>query len=120
MQEVDKLPVELNDSEFEILCGPQPIPRFKHREVIGMPCSAMRVGGCALYVVKHSKNTFDGLKRAIQLGGDIDTIASICTGILSSRYGLESIPKFMIEKTEGIELLREIAGEFTEWLNNKR
>jgi len=117
LQEVDKLPAELNDSEFEMLCGPQPIPRFKHREVIGMPCSAMRVGGCALYVVKHSKDTYDGLKRAIQLGGDIDTIASISTGILAGRYGLESIPKFMIEKTEGIEMLKELADKFTDFLN---
>jgi ADP-ribosylglycohydrolase len=119
LQEVDKLPSELNDSEFEILCGPQPIPRFKHREVIGMPCSAMRVGGCALYVVKHAKDTFDGLKKAIKLGGDIDTIASICTGILAGRYGLESVPKFMIEKTEGKEMLKKVAGKFTDYLNKK-
>ena len=120
LQEIDKLSAELNNSEFEVLCGPQPIPTFKHREVIGMPCSAMRVGGCALYVVKHAKDTFDGLKKAIQLGGDIDTIVSICIGILAGRYGLESVPEFMIEKTEGIEMLKKVAGEFADYLNNNR
>tara|TARA_Y100000310_G_C20633124_1_gene789690 strand:+ start:815 stop:1789 length:975 start_codon:yes stop_codon:yes gene_type:complete len=117
LQEVDKLPAKLNDSEFKILCGSQPIPMFKHREVIGMPCSAMRVGGCALYVLKHVKDTFGGLKKAIQLGGDIDTIASICTGILAGRYGLESVPKFMIERTEGKEMLKDVATKFTVYLN---
>ncbi len=117
LEQVDKLPPELDNSEFEALCGPQPMPNFKHREVVGLPCSAMRVAGAALYVLKYSDSAFSGLKKAIQLGGDVDTVASICTGILAGKYGLNSIPKFMTEKTEGKEYLRKIASEFVAYLS---
>ena len=85
-----------------------------------MPCSAMRVGGCALYVVKHSIDTFSGLKMAIRLGGDIDTIASICTGILSGRYGLKTIPEFMMDKVEGKEKIKNLASKFADFVNKSQ
>lgn len=117
LEQVESLPPELNDSEFEILCGPQPIPAFKHKRVVGLPCSAMRVAGAALHIIKNSNDAFSGLKKAIRLGGDVDTIASICIGILAGRHGLDSVPKFMIEKTEGKERLRKLASEFANHLN---
>lgn len=121
LQSIDLLPPpsELSDSHYEILCGPQPIvaPRFLPG-INGLPSDAMLTGGAILYVLKHSKNAFEGLKNAVYLGGDVDTIASVCCGILSGLYGIESLPEFMIENVEGKKYLMEIAGEFEPHLNS--
>lgn len=116
LEEADQLrsPECLDDSAYEVLCGPQPIPWFanKGKELYGLPCSSMRTGISSLYIVKHAKDAFSGLKQAINLGGDVDSVAAICTGILAGRFGLGSIPPFMLEKTEGIARLESLALEY--------
>jgi hypothetical protein len=46
------------------------------------------------------------------MGGDVDSLAAICTGILAGRYGLGSIPSFLLEQTEGISRLTKLASEY--------
>ncbi len=108
----------MSESDFEALCGPQPLPYFKDRVVMGLPNSAMRVAGAALYITRHAEDAFGGLKDAIRLGGDVDSIASVCTGILGGRYGLDSLPEFMIGEIEGKERIRDVAARFSAWLKN--
>lgn len=50
----------------------------------------------------------DALKKSILLGGDVDSVASITTGIMAGLYGLESIPSFMFQQLEGIAYLKNI------------
>jgi len=111
LEEIMNLPEldKLTKAGFEKLCGPQPIPHFITRKVKGLPGTSMRTAGAALYTIKHSSNTFSALKNAIYLGGDVDSIAAVCTGILAGRYGLESLPQFMIKKVEGRERLHHLS-----------
>ncbi|MBT30164.1 MAG: ADP-ribosylglycohydrolase [Thalassobius sp.] len=106
-------PSELKEQHYEVLCGKQPItkPRFLPG-IKGLPSDAMLTGACVLYVLKHSTSAFDGLKNAIKIGGDVDSIASICTGILAGRYGIDSLPNFMVKNVEAKEKLRQLASTF--------
>lgn len=112
---IDTLPFydDLSDHDFEILCGRQPIePPYFLAGINGMPSDSMYTAGCGLYVLKNSKGTMDGLKKAIYLGGDVDSIASIVTAILSGLYGIHSLPTYMIENVEGYDYLSKIANDF--------
>jgi ADP-ribosylglycohydrolase len=121
LRKIDLLPqpLELTTDDFEVICGNQPIeePRFLPG-ICGLPSDALLTGGAVLYILKHSKSAFEGLKNSIYLGGDVDTIASICCGILSGIYGLQSLPSFMIENVEGKGYLKLIAIEFQRYLEN--
>lgn len=122
---VDQLPSlsYLNEQHYETLCGPQPIAKSKFPKGInGLPCDAMRTVGCALYVLKHSPDAMSGLKNSIYVGGggDVDTLASICTGILGGRYGIGTLPKFMVEDVEGKEELEQLAVKFEKFISNQQ
>ncbi len=110
----------LTDSDFEVLCGTQPIlkPYFLSG-IKGVPSDSKFTTGSVLYILKNSKNAFDALQKSIWMGGDVDSLASITTGIVAGRYGLESLPKFMLENVEGVPYLKQIAKAFEKKLNNE-
>ena len=114
-------PEYLSEDEFEILCGPQPIPFLASQGKIlkGLPCSSLKTAVSALYIIKHSKDAFTGLKQSINFGGDVDSLAAICTGILGGIYGLESLPSFMLEKLEGKSKLEKLAAEFDKYVETQ-
>ncbi|MDJ1492362.1 ADP-ribosylglycohydrolase family protein [Cytophagaceae bacterium DM2B3-1] len=115
LQNINNLPgpEQLLEEQYQILCGPQPIqpPRFLPG-IKGVPSDAMLTVGCILYILKHINDTFAGLRFAINLGGDVDSVASVCTGILAGRYGLSSLPEFMIANVEGKIMIESLAGEW--------
>ena len=119
LSKIDTLPhpTQLTHSQLNLLCGPQPIkaPRFLPG-INGLPSDAMLTAGAALYILKHASNAFEGLKWAINLGGDVDSVASICTGILAGKYTLSSLPDFMLENVEGKAYLSELAIQFENFL----
>lgn len=116
LQAADKLPAPhlLMGNEYETLLGPQPMqfPPVKGWQIYGLPCAAMRTAVTALYIIKHSQTAFDGLKGSIRMGGDIDSLAAIVTGALAGRFGLESLPKYMLEQVEGRQKLEALADRF--------
>jgi ADP-ribosylglycohydrolase len=113
-------PLLLNETDYELLCGPQPLPRKSFAEgLYGLPSNAMYTAISALYMIKHSASTFEGLKNSIYLGGDVDSLASIVTGILAGRYGLESLPPYMLKNVEGVAYLKSVAEDFRNCLNKK-
>ncbi|MBS3147990.1 ADP-ribosylglycohydrolase family protein [Candidatus Woesearchaeota archaeon] len=120
LQRIDELPrpEDLKEHQYEVLCGPQPIvaPRFMPG-ITGLPSDAMLTGGCVLYVLKHAKDAMDGLRISVRIGGDVDSLASICTGILAGKHGLASLPSFMIENVEGREKLTALAETFERYLS---
>lgn len=120
LTEVDQLPdyEDLAASNFETLCGPQPIqePYFLPG-IKGVPSDSKYTAGSVLYVLKNSRNAMEALRNSIYLGGDVDSVASICTGILAAKTGLSSLPNFMENHVEGISYLTEIANQFWEWLS---
>lgn len=115
LEAVDNLPgyEDLGEAEFKVLCGPQPIvaPHFLPG-INGVPSDAFYTTGCVLYVLKHSNTAMEALRQSIYLGGDVDSVASLTTGILGARCGLESLPAYMLEKVEGVAYLKRLAAEF--------
>lgn len=112
LEEVDSIGLyeNLTDEELVVLCGNQPIqdPYFLPG-IKGVPSDSKYTTGVVLYILKNSKNAFDALKKSILLGGDVDSIASITTGIMAARFGLGDIPNFMIENIENKAYLEQIA-----------
>jgi ADP-ribosylglycohydrolase len=109
---------QLTDSDFALLCGPQPLekPEFLSG-ICGLSSNSMYTLICVLYVLKHSFSSFEGLKSSILIGGDVDSLAAIVTGILGAKYGLDSVPYFMLEEVEGKAYLEEIAEQMNRfWL----
>ena len=107
----------LTEAEYEVLCGRQPIEKPYFLDgIYGVPSDSKYTTGSVLYVLKASENAFDALKRSVLLGGDVDSVASITTGILAGKFGLGELPDFMLEKVEGVIYLRGIAQQFHAWL----
>jgi len=103
----------LGSAEFETLCGAQPIQQpYFLPGIHGVPSDSKYTTGCVLYVLKNSRDTMDALKKSINLGGDVDSVASICTGIMAGIHGLDSLPAFMLNNIEGKRYLEEIADLF--------
>jgi ADP-ribosylglycohydrolase len=109
----------LEPGDWETLCGPQPIvaPWFLPG-IEGMPSDSKFTTGCALYVLKHSATAMDALRMSVHTGGDVDSLASITTGILAGREGLHSLPDWMIQQVEGKDYLMQLAVALEVYLNN--
>ena len=112
LQAVDKLPAykDLGDAEFALLLGPQPIqePYFLPG-IKGLPSDSKYTAGAVLYILKYASDAFDALKKSVYLGGDVDSLAALTTGILAGRLGIQSLPEYMIEAVEGRDYLEKIA-----------
>ncbi|WP_343636230.1 ADP-ribosylglycohydrolase family protein [Fluviicola sp.] len=122
LKKADQLPgpENLQEGDYEILCGPQPIREDQFLPgICGLPSNAMQTAVCVLYVLKHAKTSFEALKYSVNIGGDVDSLASICTGILAGKYGIGDIPEYMIHSVEGKEYVQEVGEEFGEFVWNK-
>lgn len=112
---VDLLPDynTLTKKDLETLCGAQPIqaPYFL-AGINGVPSDSKYTTGCVLYLLKYASTPFDALRKSVYLGGDVDSVASITTGILAGCMGLDSLPAFMLESVEGLVYLKEIGAQF--------
>lgn len=107
----------LQGKDFEVLCGPQPLEKKEFIEgLYGLSSNAMYTAVAALYFIKHSRSAFEGLKHSIRLGGDVDSLASIVTGILAGKYGIVDLPGYMMQNVEGVDYLKEIAKGFETYL----
>lgn len=113
-KKIDTLPSynSLEEKDFSELCGSQPIeePYFLPG-IFGVPSDSKYTTGSVLYVIKHATDAYDALKKSILLGGDVDSIASIATGIMAGRFGIESIPVYMKKSVEGVTYLQCIADD---------
>lgn len=55
----------------------------------------------ALSAVVHAKSTEDGLRQAVAIGGDTDTVAAIAGGLLGALNGASSIPEAWRKQLHG-------------------
>lgn len=53
---------------------------------------------CALKSIEETRNFEEAVVRAVNLGGDADTIGAIAGGLAGALYGFQSIPERWIEK----------------------
>jgi len=116
LRAVDELGVEIGEEEYKVLCGEQPTTSFPEG-IYGLPSDAMRLAGTALYIIKHAKDTFDGLKKSVLVGGDIGTLAPVVVGILAGKFGLGSLPKSLFE-VENQQYIAELGNQFAKKLTS--
>lgn len=122
LQQADALPAPdaLQENDYIILCGPQPLDKAGFIEgLYGLPSNATYTAVAALYVLKHSRSAFEALKHSINIGGDVDSLASITTGIAAGRFGTASLPAYMLEHTEGMGYVKTVAGDFYAYLQSR-
>jgi ADP-ribosylglycohydrolase len=120
LRAVDKLPSLENCSneDLVILCGPQPIEKpYFLSGINGVPSDSKYTAGCVLYILKHAKSPFDAFKNSILIGGDLDSLASITTGLLCGKYGADSLPTYMLDSIEDSEYIIGVAQIFEQFLN---
>jgi len=107
----------LEEYDFQILCGNQPIQKpYFLSGICGVPSDSKYTAGAVLYILKHSKSAIDGLIKSVYLGGDVDSVASIVTGIMAGVYGIHSLPSFMIQNIEGVPYLKEVSEIFNKYI----
>jgi len=67
----------------------------------GVPVNGMRTAGAVLYIIsRFYKNPSETLKEAVLLGGDTDTTASMCLGIVAMKTGIKKLPFFLFRDLE--------------------
>ena len=82
----------------------------------GVPVNGMRTAGAVLYIIsRFYKNPSETLKEAVLLGGDTDTTASMCLGIIAMKTGINKLPTFLFRDLEnkryGRDYLIELGGK---------
>jgi|GEM_PF-628323 len=127
LQAIDELPApyELSEDDYLFLHGEQPLPYIKwDKNIYGLPCACLKTAYNAVYVLRHSWSPLDALRISINMGGDVDSLAAVCVGIATGRYGLRSLPKFLLEKTEGLARMEDLGEKmyqkfFSDWCDTK-
>lgn len=111
IQTINALPAPhlLSEDDYLFLHGEQPLPYIKwDKNIYGLPCACLTTAYNVVYVMKHSRSAFDALRISINMGGDVDSLAAVCVGMAAGRYGLRSLPEFLLEKTEGLTRMEEL------------
>jgi len=95
------------------------VPEYFYQEHVGrVPCDGMITAHAVIDIVCKSTNLLVVLKNAVELGGDVDSVASISAGICSSRYN-DELPKFFERELEpgskfGVDFLKALGKELFE------
>lgn len=66
----------------------------------------------ALWCVYHSNSYSETVLKAVNLGGDTDTIAAIAGALAGILYGFDEIPKEWVEDTVEMELVLKLCEKF--------
>ena len=70
-----------------------------------------------IYCLKNTDNFKDAVLKAVNLGGDTDTVGAICGGLAGIYYGFESIPIDWIEAIPEINQVFELCEKYEEYCN---
>lgn len=82
---------------------------------IGSGWTAPDAVAMAIYCTMRYPDDFaGGLRRAVNIPGDSDSVGSIVGGILGARLGLEAIPPDWITRLEGLEHITKVASQLAE------
>jgi len=70
-------------------------------EKFGVPCHGVKTAGAVLYILsRFSDSVRQTLIESVMLGGDTDSTACICLGIVAMNQGLDELPKFLLKDLE--------------------
>ena len=80
----------------------------------------MRTAGVVLYLLTHQRGPLDVLRASVDLGGDVDSVAALCLGLVGGSQGLRfgeagGLPWALLEELEGVEYLVSSARGFEAW-----
>eukprot|EP01062_Namystynia_karyoxenos_P038680 TRINITY_DN28098_c0_g1_i1.p1 TRINITY_DN28098_c0_g1~~TRINITY_DN28098_c0_g1_i1.p1 ORF type:complete len:417 (+),score=89.40 TRINITY_DN28098_c0_g1_i1:70-1251(+) len=110
---------DMPDSVHELLCGPQPCPYATGplEGMHGLWSDAVRTVAVVLYLLKWQRGPAELLQAAVDIGGDVDSVAALCLGVLGGSEGLRfgeegGLPWVLLEGLEGVEYLVARAREF--------
>lgn len=67
----------------------------------------------ALLAVRNSTDFLSTVTTLVQCGGDTDTIASLYGQLYGAMHGPSSLPQDLLERIEEIELVHEVADQFS-------
>jgi len=101
----------IKDLDYNLLCG----------ETGFLGADAQRTTLCVLYLTKFYRyNSWELLQNCIKIGGDVDSLASVCLGLIGGRFGLnlgkpDSIPDWVLDSLEGIDEVEQLSTELEVW-----
>lgn len=70
-----------------------------------------------IYVLANTNNYKEAVLKAVNLGGDTDTIAAIVGGVAGILYGFENIPKEWINKIKDSDKILELCVKYETVIN---
>ena len=73
----------------------------------------------AFWVLYRTEDFATGVKLAVRLGGDTDTLAAVVGGVAGLYYGLASVPESWLNGLQKRELLEQTAHEFARRLGER-
>jgi ADP-ribosyl-[dinitrogen reductase] hydrolase len=76
--------------------------------ILGTRGTAHETLASAIYCFGHNLTFEDSVREAVLMGGDTDTRAAITGALAGTFYGLERIPKHLIDGVEDSEKLQEL------------
>lgn len=89
--------------------------RFDEQGKIGYTLKTM---SAALWAYNYSLDFYSGLKAVIEQGGDADTNGAVAGTLLGLKFGLNSIPKHLIDNLAGKDLLANKINDFRAIMQN--
>jgi len=84
----------------------------------------MHTIGVVLYFLKFHRGLRDVLTAALDIGGDVDSVAALCASVVGGSVGLDfgsgpsQVPWRFLEDLEGVEYLVAKATAFDAWLRD--
>ncbi|KZX13458.1 ADP-ribosyl-[dinitrogen reductase] glycohydrolase [Methanobrevibacter oralis] len=70
-----------------------------------------------IYCLKNTDNYKDAVLKAVNLGGDTDTIAAICGGLAGIYYGFDDIPIDWLRQITKIDKVYSLCEKYEEFIN---
>ena len=67
---------------------------------------------CAIYCIREEPSYRDALLRAVNLGGDTDTVGAVCGGLAGLYYGFDDIPTEWIDCIRGLDYVYDLCNKF--------
>ena len=78
----------------------------------------LKTMSATLWAYNYSPDFYSGLRNVIEQGGDADTNGAVAGALLGLKFGLNSIPKYLIDKLVGKDLLANKINDFRVIMQN--
>lgn len=78
----------------------------------------LKTMSAALWAYNYSPDFYSGLRNVIEQGGDADTNGAVAGALLGLKFGLNSIPKYLIDKLVGKDFLANKINDFRVIMQN--